>query len=88
MLPKSDEGQTEEEKQKAKEKSEEFTSRKEEGLKTSDKIIRTRLKALLARTLWQTEAFYRVFNANDDAVLKAIESIEDKTFRKMKLSYN
>jgi hypothetical protein len=46
------------------------------------------LKALLARSLWQTEAFYRVFNAEDDAVKKAIESIDDKTFRRMKLSYN
>ncbi|MCB9186123.1 MAG: S41 family peptidase [Flavobacteriales bacterium] len=59
-----------------------------EGLEVSGKIIRTRLKALLARTLWQTEAFYRVFNAQDDAVKTAIESIDDKTFRKMKLSYN
>ena len=73
---------------KQKNKQREFASRKEEGLKTSSTIIRTRLKALLARTLWQTEAFYRVFNTNDDAVLKAIESIEGKTFRKMKLSYN
>lgn len=60
----------------------------EEGLKTSGNIIRTRLRALLARTLWKTEEFYRVFNSEDDAVKKAIESIEDKTFRKMKLSYN
>ncbi len=60
----------------------------DEGLKVSGKIIRTRLRALLARTLLQTEAFYRVFNAEDDGVLKAIEAIEDKTFRKMKLSYN
>ncbi|MFT4545364.1 MAG: carboxyl-terminal processing protease [Bacteroidia bacterium] len=88
MLPKDDEDQTEEEKLKAKEKAEDFISNKEEGLKASDKIIRTRLKALLARTMWQTEAFYRVFNAQDDGVAKAIESIENKTFRKMKLSYN
>ncbi|MCF8465658.1 MAG: S41 family peptidase [Flavobacteriales bacterium] len=65
-----------------------FAARKEEGMAASGKIIRTRLKALLARTIWQTEAFYRVFNADDDAVLKAIESIDDKTFRKLKLSYN
>ncbi len=65
-----------------------FATRKKEGLEASEKIIRTRLKALLARTLWQTEAFYRVFNAEDDAVAKAIESIEGKTFRKLKLSYN
>lgn len=60
----------------------------EEGLATSGDIIKTRLRALLARTLWKTEAFYRVFNAEDDAVSKAIEAIDDKTFRKMKLSYN
>lgn len=60
----------------------------DEGMKVSGKIIKTRLRALLARTLWQTEAFYRVFNAEDDAVMKAIESIDDKTFRKLKLSYN
>ncbi len=65
-----------------------FATRKAEGMETSGKIIKTRLKALLARTLWQTEAFYRVFNAEDDAVLKAIESIDDKTFRRLKLSYN
>lgn len=65
-----------------------FATRKAEGMAASGKIIRTRLKALLARTIWQTEAFYRVFNADDDAVLKAIESIDDKTFRRLKLSYN
>lgn len=70
------------------EEEKDFAARKEEGMQASGKIIRTRLKALLARTLWQTEAFYRVFNAEDDAVVKAIESIEDKTFRKLKLSYN
>jgi len=72
--------------EKAEEK--DFAQRKEEGMKVSGKIIQTRLKALLARTLWQTEAFYRVFNAEDDAVIKAIESIDDKTFRKLKLSHN
>ena len=65
-----------------------FAQRKEEGMEISGKIIRTRLKALLARTLWQTEAFYRVFNAEDNAVFKAIQSINDKTFRKLKLSHN
>ena len=65
-----------------------FAQRKEEGMEISGKIIRTRLKALLARTLWQTEAFYRVFNAEDNVVFKAIQSINDKTFRKLKLSNN
>ncbi|MFT7101980.1 MAG: carboxyl-terminal processing protease [Bacteroidia bacterium] len=65
-----------------------FAQRKEEGMMVSGTIIQTRLKALLARTLWKTEAFYRVFNAEDDAVTKAIESIDDKTFRKLKLSHD
>lgn len=65
-----------------------FETQKTEGMKVSGKIIKTRLKALLARTLWNTEEFYRVFNTEDDAVNKAIESIGDKTFRRLKLSYN
>ncbi|MBI1288319.1 MAG: PDZ domain-containing protein [Flavobacteriales bacterium] len=73
---------------KAIEEKKDFATRKEEGMETSGHIIRLRLKALLARTLWQTEAFYRVMNSEDDAVSKALESIDDKTFRRMKLSYN
>jgi len=65
-----------------------FATRKQEGMETSGKLIKTRLKALLARTLWKSEEFYRVFNTEDDAVGKAIKSIDDKTFRKLKLSYN
>lgn len=65
-----------------------FETMKTEGMETSGNIIRLRLKALLARTIWQTEAFYRVMNSEDDVVAKAIESIEDKTFKRMKLSYN
>lgn len=60
----------------------------DEGLVTSGKIIRLRLRALMARTLWGTEEFFRVFNTEDAAVKAAIESIEDKTFKRMKLSYN
>ncbi len=67
---------------------EEKEAKKLKDLETSANIIRLRLKALLARTLWKTEAFYRVFNTEDDVVIKAIESIEDRTFRKMKLSSN
>ena len=90
LAPKEDDEEASEEKADEADKDEEktFAERKEEGMKTSSKIIHTRLKALLARTLWQTEEFYRVFNAQDDAVSKALESIDDKTFRKLKLSYN
>lgn len=71
---------------KAEEK--DFETRKAEGMAVSGKLIKTRLKALMGRTLLNTEAFYRVFNAEDEVVAKALESIEDKTFKRLKLSYN
>jgi carboxyl-terminal processing protease len=92
MMPK--ESSSEEDKPKKndgpslEERLKEYNKAKEEGLKVSDHIIRLRLKALLARTLWGTEEFYRVFNSEDQAVLKAIESINDKSFKRLKLSYN
>jgi carboxyl-terminal processing protease len=64
-----------------------FETRKNEGMAVSGSI-KTRLKALMGRTLLNTEAFYRVFNAEDEVVAKALESIEDKTFKRLKLSYN
>lgn len=70
------------------EEKKDFATLKAEGMEVSGKIIKLRLKALLARTLWQTEAFYRVMNSEDHAISKALESIDDKTFRRMKLSYN
>lgn len=71
-----------------KQEKKDFATLKAEGMEVSSKIIKLRLKALLARTLWQTEAFYRVMNSEDHAISKALESIDDKTFRRMKLSYN
>jgi hypothetical protein len=60
----------------------------EEGMAISGKIIRLRLRALTARGLWGTEEFFRVFNDEDTAVKAALESIQDKTFKKLKLAYN
>lgn len=57
-------------------------------LEISDHLIRTRLKALTARTLWKTQEYYRVVNKEDEVVQKAIEAIDDKTFKKLRLSYN
>lgn len=67
---------------------EEGVEKDDEGMEISGNRIKTRLKALIARTLWSTEDFYRVVNSQDPAVQKALSSIEDKTFRKMRLSYN
>ncbi|MFT4682191.1 MAG: carboxyl-terminal processing protease [Granulosicoccus sp.] len=57
-------------------------------LAISGHLIRTRLKALTARSLWKTQEYFRVINSEDEVVQKALEAIDDKTFKKLRLSYN
>jgi len=45
----------------------------EAGIQTSEKQIRRRLKAELARLLWSTGEYFQVMNKDDEAVLKAVE---------------
>ena len=59
---------------------------KEEGIKTSGAHIKNRIKAYVARTLWQTEAFFRIVNQASPEVQKAIKVINDKTFEEMKIA--
>ena len=61
--------------------------RDEEGIKTSKILILIRLKALIARNLWDTSAFFEVANDLNDALNKAIETLNDNTFKKEKLVY-
>ncbi len=58
-----------------------------EGIKTSDRLMRNRLKANIARTLWGYEEYYRVANAIDPDIKKAMECIDDNTFRKLNLTF-
>lgn len=60
--------------------------RNEEGMKRSDKLIRAQLKALVARDLWNTTAYYYVINDINQFMQKALEALEDKTFEKMKIA--
>lgn len=46
------------------------------------------LKASLARDLFDFEAFWIVYNSYDEAFNKAIESLNDDTFSKMKIAEN
>lgn len=59
----------------------------EEGLKTSSLLIKTQVKALIARGLYKTSAYYEVTNELNDAFLMAIKVLEDDTFDKMKMDY-
>jgi hypothetical protein len=55
------------------------------AVENSDKYIRYQLKALLARNLYDANAYYQVIKDIDDAYLKAVEIIKnDKMFDKLK----
>jgi len=59
----------------------------EEQISTSKKLLVIRLKALIARNLWNTSAYYQIANELNDSYLKAIEEINSNTFKKEKLVY-
>jgi len=60
----------------------------EEQINTSKRLILTRLKALVARNIWGTSAFYQIANELNNSYLKAIEEINNDSFKKEKLVYN
>ncbi len=61
--------------------------KKEEQIETSKKVLVIRLKALVARNLWDTSAYFQIANELNDSYLKAIEEINSNTFKKEKLVY-
>ncbi len=63
----------------------------EEQYEKARELISSRLKALIARGLWGTSAYYEVYNELDpvdESFRKAISTIQDNTFEKLKLAYN
>jgi carboxyl-terminal processing protease len=60
----------------------------ETDYKTSEHAIKLRTKALIARNLYDNEAFYMVINDLNPALKKALEILKDGTFEKMKLAYS
>ncbi len=59
----------------------------EEQINISKKLILVRLKALIARNLWDTSAYFEIANELNNDYLKAIEEINNDTFKKEKLVY-
>ncbi len=60
----------------------------EKEFKTSEHAIKLRTKALVARNLYDNEAFYSVINDLNPALKKAIQVLQDGTFDKQKLAHN
>lgn len=61
--------------------------RNEDDLAVSETLIKVQLKALVARSLYKTSAYYEVSNQLNDAYLMAIQVIEDDTFDKLKIRH-
>jgi carboxyl-terminal processing protease len=58
----------------------------EEGWKSSEVLIDTQIKALIARNLWDISSFYEVMSPIDEEFLKAVNLLEDKDiFRKLNI---
>ncbi len=58
----------------------------EEGINTSREYIILQLKALIARNTWDFNCYIQMYSTIDDAILKAIEVINDGSFNKMKIN--
>jgi carboxyl-terminal processing protease len=52
--------------------------RDEAGLKVSSGIIRTQLKALIARQMYKNEGYYAIIHSIDKTLQKALEMVEKK----------
>ena len=59
----------------------------EAQIEKSKELITIRLKALIARNLWGTSAFFQIANDLNDSYIQAIEEINSNTFKKEKLVY-
>ncbi len=58
----------------------------EEEYKTSEKLLKLRMKASLARDLWGYAEFYEVYNESNEILQKAIEIIESEKYSEFGLS--
>jgi carboxyl-terminal processing protease len=52
--------------------------RDEAGLKVSSNIIKTQVKALIARQLYKNEGYYAIMHSMDKTLLKALELVDKK----------
>ncbi len=60
----------------------------EKGFNISKEFIALNLKALIARNLWNVDAFYQIFDSKDVTLKKAIELLKGNALTKMKIHDN
>ncbi len=56
------------------------------GYKTSEELIKTQLKALIARDLWNTNAYFVIINDINQFYIKALKCMDDNSFSKYKIA--
>jgi carboxyl-terminal processing protease len=56
------------------------------GLAVSSDLIKVQLTALFARDLWNTDAYWQVINEINPFYIKAMESLKNDTFERMKIA--
>ena len=59
-----------------------------EKISADKEVMALRLKALIARNIWDSSAFYEAIAPLNESLQKAIEVMSDNTFEKMKLAEN
>ena len=58
----------------------------EDQLKTSDHLLKLRIKAMLAQDLWGLNELYEIFNNSNEIILKAVNVAESNIYDKSNLS--
>ncbi len=58
----------------------------EEEYKTSEKLLKLRIKAMIAQNIWSYGEFYEIYNDSNEILQKAIEVIESPEYKKAGLA--
>ncbi|MFT6845419.1 MAG: carboxyl-terminal processing protease [Flavobacteriales bacterium] len=67
---------------------EDLNNTEQERIENDRTLIALRLKALIARNIWNSAGFYQVIAPLNESLQKAIEAMQDDTFEKTKLTEN
>jgi len=57
----------------------------QKGYSTSEKLLKLRLKAVLAQDLWSTNEMFQIYNETNEILQKAIEVLQSKEYNKYEL---
>ena len=57
----------------------------EEGYELSKEFIINQIRSYIARSLYDNNSFYEIYNETDDVYLQALKYMNDKTFKKYQI---